>query len=998
MQGTASLEDLCHTARERGMNTLALTDTNGLYGLIHFLQIAAQSKIKAIIGVEIVTDSERAVLLVKDRAGYANLCRIITARHCDDDFSLIQILEKQSSGLIVLSCCLPVLQHLQGRDDLYAELTAGRSYKHVLDFARVSGIPLTATAAVNFLNPGDYKLHRLMRAIDLNTKLSRLAPSEIASEAAWLMPPSEMEVCFPNLPEALSNTVIVADKCRFRGEFGRVVSPGFSGLDNSTIMQKLRIRVEEGAKRRYGLITEAVQQRIDYELGIIGIKDFGAIFLVVEDIVKRSPRTCGRGSAAASIVSYCLGITHVDPVRHELYFERFLNPGREDPPDIDVDFAWDERDAILDYVFEKYGPKRSAMVANQVGFRPRAAVREVAKVYGLPETEIKTITDRLAQLWSWSGESVQEMIDTHPVFKGLEIKDPWPEVLTLASKLDGKLRHLSVHCGGVVIVPDGISGHVPVQKSPKAVRIVQWEKDQTEDSGLVKIDILGNRSLAVIRDALAAVHENTGRIIRYENFNPIDDEKTQAMIARGDTMGVFYVESPATRQLQKKAGRGDYEHLVIHSSIIRPAANAFINQYIRRLRGEPYKALHPVLDRVLGETYGIMVYQEDVTKIAVELAGFAPEQGDGLRKTLSRKRNHKKLHEYKQQFFSGALGRGAVPAVIEQIWEMVLSFGGYSFCKPHSASYALVSFKSAYLRAHYPAEFMAAVISNQGGYYSTFAYISEARRMGLKVKGPDVNASLIRYHGRQNTVRMGLMQLKGVKRKALEKLVAVRESGGVYSSLENLQMRIQLDPADLRILIKAGCLDSISQGQSRAELLWQAEAGKSTRRLTRQTAMDLFDYEVTTLPDLGHYDLRQSLLHEVEIFGFPFTVHPLDLYAEELSRIRHIKACNMKNFIGKKVSMSGWWVTNKMVHTKNSEPMAFISFEDKTAIYETIFFPGVYSRYSSQFSAVRPYLLHGRVEEEFGALSLNVESLQFLGQRTAGIKSTANPKKCTSLA
>ncbi|MBN2415587.1 DNA polymerase III subunit alpha [bacterium] len=984
MRGTASLETLCAAVKARGMDTVALTDTNALYGLVFFLQIAAETGIRPIIGAEIVTEWERAVLLVRDRDGYGRLCRLITARHNEAGFVLHEQLERDASGLVMLSDSLPLLAALRGHPHLYAELIAGRPYRPVLEYARREGIPPAATAGVCFPDPGDYELHRLLRAIDLNTKLSRLPDSETASPAAWLMDPREMAARFPHVPEALENTARIADRCRFQGEFGRVVSSGFEGLDQKDIMEKLRVTVEAGARQRYGQVTGAVRRRIDYELSIIAEKRFGAIFLVVEDIVKQSPRTCGRGSAAASIVSYCLGITHVDPIRHNLYFERFLNPGRKDPPDIDVDFAWDERDAILDYVFEKYGPRRAAMVANHVGFRPRAAVREIAKVCGMPEGEIKRITDRLAHLWYWSGESVEEMIRTHPIFKGLEIQDPWPEIIARASRLEGAVRHLSVHCGGVVIVPDRLEEYVPVETAPKGVRIIQWEKDQTEDSGLVKIDLLGNRSLAVIRDAIAAVHRNTGRVIQYERFNPIDDPETQAMIARGDTMGVFYVESPATRQLQKKTGRGDYEHLVIHSSIIRPAANTYINEYVRRLKGEPWEPVHPILDRVLAETYGIMVYQEDVSKIAVEMAGFSPEQGDGLRKSLSKKRNHRQLSEFRRMFSEGAASRGIGPGVIDTVWHMILSFSGYSFCKPHSASYALVSFKSAWLRAHYPAEFMAAVISNRGGYYSAFAYISEARRMGLRVLPPDVNTSGLAYTGRGGEIRMGLMQLKGVKARALDELLADRERRGPFRDLHDLQRRLALDPADLRILVKAGCLDSIAQGRSRAELLWQAAAGRTARPPAAQTGLDLFDYDVVSIPHLGDYDFRTALLHEVEILGFPLSVHPLDLYEDVLRTVPHINACDMSRHVGETVTMCGWWVTNKMVHTKNAEPMAFISFEDKTALYETVFFPRAFSRYSSRFSPVKPCLLRGRIDEEFGALSLHVDELSFLNRRSAG--------------
>ncbi|MBN2105079.1 DNA polymerase III subunit alpha [bacterium] len=978
MRGTADLESLCRQVRNSGMDTLALTDTNGLYGLIFFLQIAEESGIRPLTGAEIVTRSERAVLLAKNREGYANLCRLITLRHCSARFVLSDALFNDSNGLVILSNTPGLLYRLRNRKDMYAELISGRPWRNTLDFAREHALPLVATGGVYFLYPEEHRLHRLLRAIDMNTKLTRLPCRECAPASAWLKSAEQMHNEFPNLSDALNNTVQIADACQYRLSCHSIRDAGFEGMNRAGIMQTLRRKCMEGVQRRYGTLTPPVRERLAYELDIIENKGFGSVFLIMEDVVKQAPRTCGRGSAAASLVSYVLGITHVDPLQYNLFFERFLNPGRQDPPDIDVDFPWDERDGILDYVFEKYGPERAAMVANHVGFRLRAAVREVAKVYGLPEDEIKQVTDRLSNLWAWEADSVECVVRTHPIFKGLPLNPPWPEILKQATRLRGMVRYLSVHCGGVVIVPGRLNRHAPSETAPKGVRIIQWEKDQTEDSGLIKMDFLGNRSLAVIRDALAAIYQNTGRIIDYASFNPLDDPDTQDSIRRGDTVGVFYIESPAMRQLQKKTGVGDYEHLIIHSSIIRPAANNYINAYVRRLKGEPYDPLHPILQRVLKETYGIMVYQEDVTKVAMQLAGFTAVDGDGLRKTLSKKRNYRKLSAYQKEFTRGALVRGVDPETVDKIWNMILSFSGYSFCKPHSASYALVSFKSAWLRTHYPAEFIAAVISNRGGYYSTFAYINEARRMGLQILPPEINASEKQYTGITKHIRIGLMQLKGLKSSALDAVLTHRKENGHYRSFEDFQDRVALDPSDMRILIKAGCFDKISGGRSRAELLWQVYAGRKPKPVSPQITLPLFDTEITRIPNLGPYDFKTLLLHEIDVLGFPLSLHPLDLYRDCLDGLHVIRAKDMHRHVGKMVNMIGWWVTNKTVYTKDEEPMSFISFEDTTALYETIFFPGAFNRFCNQWTQTRPYLLYGRIENDLGAFSLNVQKMTFL--------------------
>ncbi|MBI5366998.1 MAG: DNA polymerase III subunit alpha, partial [Planctomycetes bacterium] len=959
LRGTARVEELCRAARARGMSALALTDRNALYGFYPFLCAAVRAGVRPLVGAELAIGVERVVALVKERFGYATLCRAITAVQAHlprperatarahgperdpasqrdrvrdavaatprgsaaafvgaepdappdgpecapgeywmrgggrersrgrgpaldlpmpvaaGPFSLAAHLARDRAGLVLLTDDLPLLETIarqSGIEDLYREVRAslcgpdasraGGDRRAVPDSVLLAALPVVATNDVYFLDPADHALHRLLRAIALNTSLSRVPALEVVHPGAWLCPPADMERRFRDLPEAFENAGRIADGCRVdwlaetgirpaapaptpshppaapsivHGKtptlrlpvaarplpppgsnrqsvashhppspvvshphalpprpaspfginlqssisnlqsvglppssppvspppprssalpvsppapaplLGRPIFPVFAAPGGGDPFDYLRAETWTGARRRYREITPAVRARIEYELALIREKGFASYFLVVRDIVRRSERTCGRGSAAASIVAYVLGITHVDPIAHNLYFERFLNPGRVDPPDIDVDFPWDERDAVLEYLFRTYGPAHTAMIANHVTFQPRAAIREVAKVYGLPEGEIADLTERIP--WFYDAPGLRDMLRDHPHFRDVALRPPWPEILALAERLVGFPRLLSVHCGGVVITPDPITNHAPLEPAAKGLPIVQWEKDAAEELGLVKIDLLGNRSLAVIRDALAAVRAHHGVDVRYDEWDPLEDPATQALLAAGRTMGVFYVESPAMRRLQQKTGRGDFGHLVIASSIIRPAANAFIREYVRRLRGEPYASLHPILDTVLAETYGIMSYQEDVSKIAMAMGGFTAAEADGLRKLLSKKDRVHKLAEYRRRFADGARIRGIAADVIDKVWEMIESFAGYSFCKPHSASYALVSFKSAWLKAHFPAEFMAAVISNQGGYYSTFAYLSEARRMGIALLGPDVNASGRAYIG-----------------------------------------------------------------------------------------------------------------------------------------------------------------------------------------------------------------------------------------------------------
>ncbi|HSQ52203.1 MAG TPA: DNA polymerase III subunit alpha, partial [Nitrospiraceae bacterium] len=737
MQGVPTLETLCQAVRAQGQDTLALTDTNGLYGAIRFLDVARDAGLKPILGAELVHDVHRAVLLSKTPSGYANLCRILSARHCDKAFDFVDTVAQHRDGVVILSDDRVALAAWQQSStaDLYVELTPGSEIRELATFSQRVGLPPVATTRAHFLQPHDYQVHRLLRAIAENTTLSRLRMDQCCSPAHWLMSEAVLARYFPHIPEALTNSRRIADVCTTDWDFKETIFPSFRQLSADSAFETLQKKTYDGAIWRYNTLTPVVTQRVERELAVIRDKGYADYFLVVDEIVRQAPRTCGRGSAAASIVSYCLGITHVDPIRHNLLFERFLNPGRHDPPDIDIDFPWDERPKILEWVFAHHGHRKAAMVANQNTLATRAALREIAKVYGIPAGEIAkglTLLERRADFVDVTpGKTVQTW--ANQVCQALHLRAPWPEILCWSVQLQGHFRNLGLHPGGVVLVPDEIRRYVPVEISASGLPVIQWEKDQTEDAGLVKIDLLGNRSLAVIRDALASIKVNTDRTIDYATWNPISDPTTNERIRQGDTMGCFYIESPATRLLLRKLWAGMpsarraqadvFEYLVVVSSIIRPAANVFADEFVRRAHGQRYRSLHPLLDEVLVETHGIMVYQEDVMKVAVALGGFSVEDGDQLRKVLSKKHKARQLRDYRQQFYVGALARGVPRHIIDTIWAMIMSFAGYSFCKPHSASYAQVSFKSAYLRAHYPAEFIAAVISNQGGYYSVFAYL-----------------------------------------------------------------------------------------------------------------------------------------------------------------------------------------------------------------------------------------------------------------------------------
>lgn len=984
MWGTASIKVLCRHARRLGYDRLALTDTDNLHGLWPFLAACRAEGITPVVGAEITDPhhgTRRAVCLVKNEAGYSHLCRLLTRRHMNAaGFDLAAALPPLAHGLIVLTSSSDLLRRWHGAGAHVAAAMPRNPLPpthRLRQTAKSLDVPMVATPGSFFLHRQDHAFHRLLRAIDLNTTLERLQPHQIAPADAWLAPPRVYAQRFAAFPEALKNTMEIAGQITFTGPQFGLVMPPWPENQGSSASEALRQAAYTGAQRRYGPeLPEPVVDRLEHELRIIGQMDFCAYFLLVRDIVQHSPRTCGRGSGAASLVAYCLGITNVCPVKHNLYFGRFLNPGRQDPPDIDVDFAWDERDGVIQSVLDQFGP-RAAMVSSHILFQPRMAVRETAKVFGLTDAEIGNVTKRLPWFWRVTSANADLMSDLQqrPEAKTLAFIHPWPDIFAQAQQLIGTPRYLSVHPGGVVITPQPIRHYAPVQRAAKGVPIVQWEKDAVEDAGLVKIDLLGNRSLGVIRDAIHNVRDN-GIEFDETRWEPEDDADTQDVLAQGGTMGCFYIESPAMRLLQQKAGVGDFEHLVIHSSIIRPAANECIQEYIRRLHGGRWQPIHPLLTDVLEETFGIMVYQEDVSRAAMALAGFEDAEADGLRKVMSKKDRERKLQDYYRRFADGARARGVTSEQIRAVWQMMMSFSGYSFCKPHSASYARVSFQAAYLKVHFPAEFMAAVISNQGGFYSTFAYVSEARRLGVTIVGPDIHESQNRWTGRSNRMRVGLMAIKGMDHSTLQRIITQREARP-FRDLGDFFERVRPAEDEARALIHCGALDRLASGHSRAQMVWQWVQWQVRNKAERHTPSLFAAREKIPAPPVLPPDDEMTLLRrEFRVLGFLCRRHPMTLFAKAVAAAHTVKAAKLPRHLGRYVRFAGWLITGKVVRTKAGDPMEFLTFEDETGIVETTFFPKTYDRFCHLIDRGRPYLLGGKVEQNWGATTLTVSHVR----------------------
>ena len=971
MEGTIFISELIKIAKKRDDKFLSLTDTNGFYGLINFIKACKQEGIKPIIGSRIKSPSFNGILIAKNMKGYSQISELITKIHLHKDINILnEISRLEDQYFIVITRNQKVLS--LRKKDIYAEINVLKK-NYALDYfnAKRMGIKPVLIHPIYFLSPQDFHTHRLLKAIYLNKKIYSLNKNDIEDDRSFLKDNNYILKTFGFMQDAINNTMEIAKKCSFDFEMGNPIMPIYS-KNSFRLLKSLCYR---NISKRYKKIDKNLIQRLEKELTIIKEKGFSDYFLIVHDIVKKSMYTCGRGSAASSLVSYLLFITHVDPIKHDLFFERFLNYARTDPPDIDLDFPWDERNKILNYIFKKYSPQNVAMVSNHITFEARSALREVAKVYGIQEQEIKQVTKHIKHYYNRTSDDF---------FSFSENKSPSFQIQSIikdVSLIYGRPRYLSIHSGGIIITPKKISSYVPLQITPKGIPIIQFEKDQSEDFGFIKIDILGNRSLAVIRDTLNLIKEHYDIDIDYRNFNPLDDKKTVKMLSEGNTIGVFYVESPAMRQLQKKTKKGDYKHLVIHSSIIRPAANFYINEYIKRLKGKSYRPILPEMDNILKESYGIMCYQEDITKVAMQIAEFGIKEAQELRKVISSKNKEKRKLELKEKFYFNLLHKGIDRKKIDKIWQMIESFSGYSFCKAHSASYAFVSFKACYLKAHYPAEFLGAVLKNQGGYYSALAYISEARRMGIKIEMPNINKSRYFHYGYRDKIYIGFMIIKGLNHNFALSIEKNRKENGPFKGLIDFIIRLKPSFADITRLIKAGCFNNV-ENYNIPQLLYIANqvftsATKNIGPLFNYNIYTLIQNSNITIPDLKSLPTEIKLLNEIKSFGSILSEHPM-IYYRKLLTEKVIKAVEIPKFVGKKIKVCGILVTAKTVLTKDENLMQFISFEDETAIFETVLFPQIYKKYSFILEEQIPYILEGTVIQEFGVTSLKISNIRKL--------------------
>ncbi len=1073
LTGANTIEEIVLAAAEMGMHSIALTDTNAMYGIVPFYQLAKAAGIKPILGTEIELNDRSVVLLAKNNAGYRSLCRIVSKRQFDEAFpmehnpgrgqhaprnrpeeekliaevaTLVELLENSAENIFILADAEDVISALaktDARKSLYVRLehygdhASNKKCRELVECARRWNFPVVAGNEVYFINPEEYAVHRLLSAIKANTTLDSLPHRSTASEKCWMRNPREIYSLFRDLPEAVDNAEKIALLCEVDLELGRIKLPIFPVPEGETPYSYLRRICYRGAQKRYGAITPEVRRRLEHELHVIGKLGYASYFLVVWDIARYARRqgipSVGRGSAANSIVSYCLGLTHVCPIKHKLFFERFLNMERKDCPDVDLDFCWKRRDEVLDYVYKKYGDDKVAMICTFNTFGLRASIREVAKVMGLLGDEISHFTKRIPH---FDFGSMQKIIEQVPECRELPVAtEPWNSIVRMASRIAGFPRHLSTHAGGIVIAPSPITDFIPLQYAAKGLVITQYSMDPVEDMGLVKIDLLGQRSLSVIADVAEKVRLKYGIRLKMNELKE-SDSKTIDLWQKGKTIGCFQIESPCMRGLLRKLHVDNMETLIAASSLVRPgpADSGMTQVFINRYNGkEPVTYLHPSLKPILQDTLGVMVYQEDVIKVANKIAGLSFGEAETLRKSMSKKRGIEAIASYQERFISGAIRRGLEPEVARELWRQLSGFAGYAFCKAHSASYAYVSYQATYLKTHFPAEFMAAVLTNRGGFYHQAAYVSEARRLGLRILPPDVNHAEPDFTGEDDWIRVGLRQVMSLTEGSLRSIITSRRDGP-YTSLANFYARTTATLSEVRNLILCGAFDAL--GQARPQLLWEAElifgdgvpvhsrSGFRGRFFEERRGMedaDLFGGafgpengngnrhplcsssgqeasltekgsrptrlrnaafcaigEPIRAPQLEDYPMEKKLQDETTVLGFPVTAHPMSLYEEELRTFGVVPAKDVHHYAGRTIRVAGWLVTTRRVTTVNKEQMRFLTLEDLTDVMEIVLFPKSYKEYGHLIETFGPYLVTGKVEDDNGHCTLSATRLELL--------------------
>ncbi len=942
--GTISIENLVEQACRMHISSLALTDINNTAGIVDFVFECKKYGIKPIAGCEFRNgDDLLYIAIAVNNEGFREINETLTQHNISK--TPYDIDAPQWNDVIVI---YPFGKRKisQLNDNEYIGVRLSQVSRLLTSDLRNHQEKIVIAQPVTFLGEKDFEVHKNLRAVDKNILISRL--ENYASADETLLPPDKLKAAFALFPEMIKTTENIVNQCGIDFDFETPKNKRTFTESVYNDLELLRKMAFDGMRYRYGLHNKEAYRRIEKELGIIEKMGFASYFLIAADIVRfsmsRGISHVGRGSGANSIVAYCLRITDVDPIGLDLYFERFLNPKRSSPPDFDIDYSWKDRDKVIDYVFKQYPERRVALLGAMVTFRDNSVLRELGKVHGFPKNE------------------------------------PLPRpVVDVAQQILDFPNIRSIHAGGILITEEPITCYAALDMPPKGFLTTQWDMYVAERLRVEKLDILSQRGIGHIKDAVGIIRKNRGvniDIHRVEDFK--NDEKVKNLLRNAETNGCFYIESPAMRGLLRKLRCDDYKTLVAASSIIRPgvAKSGMMRQYIQRFHDPQHiDYLHPVLKQLLEETYGVMVYQEDVLKVCHHFAGLDLSDADVLRRMMNHKSRRKdEMAELTKKFFDNCKSRGYSDAVTREVWRQIESFAGYSFSKAHSASYAVESFQSLFLKAHFPLEFQVAVINNFGGFYPTWVYFNELRRQGGVIHLPCVNMSecLTTLYGK--VAYIGFVHLQGIEADFAQNIVNERIINGKYRSLIDFMERLRPKIEQMVILIRCGAF--MFTGKSKPTLLWEAHAchGKMSsyrnkfhgmRGLVQETPAQIPLPLMQTQPIEDAYD-------EIELLGFPVSMTWFDMLKTKFRG--EVFAKNMLQNVGKQYRMLGRLVSLKYVKTGRGELMHFANFLDANGdVFDATIFPNVLKTYSFQGDGM--YLMLGTIVEEFGHPSIEVQKL-----------------------
>jgi error-prone DNA polymerase len=986
--GTFSTEELVVAGVETGATALALTNINSTTDSWDFVRCCRDHNIKPILGAEIRNDHQLLyILIAANNDGFTWINKFLSDHLLEKKAFPLPPTEKRffdvaADGFVLYPLHSKIPEHLLENEFLGILPT---------EVNKLLKMPVTAfrkkfviRQPVTIQNKTYFNLHRLLRAIDRNTLLSKLGSEELAGETEQFVPLDKLHEAFGAYPHIPSNTLALIEACHINMEFGEDKNKkrfSVSAEDDRILLEKLS---RDGFINRYGRNKKAGERMIR-ELGIIHAMNFNAYFLITLDMIRyaqsRGFYHVGRGSGANSLVAYCLGITDVDPIELDLYFERFLNPARTSPPDFDIDFSWKDRDEVIDYMFKRYGKEHVALLGMVTTFQYNAIIRQLGKVFGLPSSEIEA----LAEKDYYNGDSRSENF-----MKKKEEGQLQRIILQYGKLLQDFPDHLSIHPGGILISEKPLATWCALHMPPKGFPTAQLDMFVADSIGLFKLDVLSQRGLGHIRESLKLIKKNKQidvDIHQVQQFKK--DPKVRNQIRAVDTIGCFYIESPAMRHLLQKLRCDDYRTLVAASSIIRPGVgrSGMMQQYIHRFHNpDGFEYLHPKLKDLLQDTYGVMVYQEDVLKVAHYWAGLDMADADLLRRATSTKyRGKKNFLLLKERFFTNCNGLGYPPEVTAEVWRQIESFADFSFCKAHSASFAVESYQSLYLKTYYPMEFAVAVINNFGGFYSRELYFYELMKTGAHVYPPCVNSSDYYTNITGTDVHAGFVHIKGLEQALAEKIIEERHRSGHYTSLIDFIERTNTSPGQLELLIRVGALRFT--GKNKKELLWEGDFVQKKHQghaAVRQTLFRESPLQLT-LPPLALYDL-DDCYDEVELLGFPLR-DPFLLVDDNPANYTPGRELGLHT--GKIVTVLAYHITHKPVRTIKGQTMSFGTFIDINKDWiDTVHFPQVHAGYPPTAGFFR---ITGKVTEEFGVFSIEVTHIEKAGikARTAVIPVTS---------